>query len=192
MARLVLDGPVGFPVGHLADTLRKVLPLVRWQVGDGAQEGVVALDRPASLFGRADDAFILLGVELVPAPLGPAIPAPPHRAHVRLTGPSTDDPEVAHRLLLIVGDALVWQAGGALQPVDDGPWYGRDTLADGMARLSGEPSAGLFQVRDFLSASTPVPVGDGAKRAVDGDIPTPQSFPRGRRDKRPLFGRKGL
>ena len=193
MARLVLDGPVGLPVGHLADMLRKALPHVRWQVGDGAQEGVVSLDRPASLFGRSGDAIILLGIEFVPRPLDPAIPAPAHRAHILLSGPSTDDREMAGRLLLIVADALTSQVDGALQPGADGAWYGRSVLAEGIDRLRSEPAPGLFQVFDFFAASPPVSALPApGPPPSDPPPPTAQPFPRGGRDGRPSFGRKGV
>ncbi len=175
MARMVLDRPVGLPVGPLAGALRRHLPEYRWQVGDGPQDGLLPLDRPAGIIGRSGDAMVMLGLDLVEGTLD-AGDAPPHAFHVRLTGPTTDERALAERLLFLVGDALTAQGGGALQVEEGGHWFSADELRDRSESLGGPPPA--------LSEDPAPPP------PVTLDPPSP-SFPRGTGTDRPSFGRRG-
>jgi len=179
MARMVLDRAVGLPAGILGETLRKTFPDYRWQVGDGPQEGVAPLDRATSIFGRSDEGVLLLGIELIESPLEGALDAPPHRFHVRLTGPSTDSRSMAERMLAIVGQALAAQGGGALQIDEGGPWLGPDELA---RRAGHHPEVPAAEAPALEPHPLPSSVPDPA--------PSLPPFPRGTGSDRPQFGRK--
>ena len=168
MALMVLDGPVGLPAGPLAAALRQHFPNYRWQVGDGPQDGIQPLDRPSSIMGRSREGLMLIGLDPVDGVIDdPA--APPHRCHLRISGPTVDDPKLAERLLLLVGAALATQGGGALLIEGGGRWI----PAAELRRYGGEDGSPA-----------------GAATRDEASPAPPGLFPRGTGSDRPSFGRR--
>jgi hypothetical protein len=139
MPFIVLERPAVLPVAALQTLLSQVLPKWRWRVGDEIGAATLPLDRPATILGMAGPEILMIAVELVDRPLPLEAGAPPHQLHISLSQPSTDDPELARRLLLLTAAAILETEPGSAQLADHGPWFDSEQLATAAAMLVRDP-----------------------------------------------------
>lgn len=139
MPNIVLDRPAPLPVLKLQNLLAQVLPSWRWRVGDEVGVATLSLDRPATILGMAGPDILMMAIERVDRPLPLEVGAPPHQLHISLSQPSTEDEELARRLLLLTAATTLEEQPGSAQLVDHGPWYDPDELVAAAAALVRDP-----------------------------------------------------
>jgi len=183
MPYIVLERPTPLPVAALQTLLSQVLPIWRWRVGDEVGAATLSLDRPATILGMTGPDILMMAIERADRPLPLEVGAPPHQFHITLSQPSTDDAELARRLLLLTAAAMLENEPGFAQLADHGPWYDSDELVAAAAMLVRDPVNG--RVETLLSRSgeqrasatpapergyQPPPPGSPAERMMMSDL----------------------
>jgi hypothetical protein len=139
MPYILLERPVLLPVATLQTVLSQILPMWRWRVGDEVGAATLSLDRPSTILGMAGPDILMMAIERVDRPLPLEIRAPPHQLHIILSQPSTDDQELARRLLLLTAAGILKNGPGSAQLADHGPWYASAELGAAAAMLARDP-----------------------------------------------------
>lgn len=160
--------------------LVRALPAWKWRCGDddtGSPQDESTLARPQTIMGQAAAGMVMMTIESRDAPLPPDSGAPPHRLHLHLSQPSTDDADMAKRLALVVCTTLTKQNADAhCQIVPGGEWCSAEEMAAELALCSAS-YAGDPHFASSHPEAEPVET-------------MPQTFPR--RASAGGFGRKGL
>jgi len=162
MPSIVLERPAALPVEALQKTLAQTLPDWRWRVGDEVGAVTLSLDRPVTILGMAGADILMMAIERIDRPLPLEVGAPPHQLHINLSKPSTDNQELAQRLLLLTAAAILEDQEGAAQLADHGPWYNPPELIAAAAMLVRDPvnskaAALLSNAGEQRASATPTP-----------------------------------
>lgn len=176
MPVIALTQPVELPVAALRTHLRKALPEWSWRCGDddmGGPKDRATFDRPQTILGRGSDGMVMMSIALHDRPLPLDAAAPPHRVHLTLTQPTTDNPELAKRIAVIACAALTMDQDQAAQAqiAPGGRWYSVEDLREALEHCTANNKL-LGSVDEVLGRC-------GTPGATIGAAPvTPLSTPR--------------
>lgn len=211
MAIMLFYAPVDLPAGLLARSLAKHLPAWRWQVGDvfGTGDELLPLVRKQLILGRSGEELVFCTIEPIEQQPFAGEGLPPHRYHLKIGPPTTEDRMLGLSLSLLVAAGLV--EGGTrgvwLDIGETGNWLPASEMEAAIARIGSR-----FDIGELLHMGRPTGSdwGEGlsASAPVQETAPTPATVaaePETRRDpvyaEQPTaifrhqtrsFGRKGL
>lgn len=154
MAIMLFSAPVDLPAGLLARSLAKHLPAWRWQVGDvfGTGDELLPLVRKQVILGRNGEELVFCTIEpLEHQPLtGEGLP--PHRYHLQIGQPTTEDRFLGLSLSLLVAAGLV--EGGTrgvwLDIGETGNWLPASEMEAAIARIGSR-----FDIGELLMMGRP-------------------------------------
>ncbi|WP_310467594.1 DUF4261 domain-containing protein [Sphingomonas sp.] len=142
------------PIAAIREGLRRAAPGWQWRCGDddsGSAQDVGGFDRPQTVLGRGLGGMVIMGIELHLAPLPLESGAPPHRLHLKLSQPSTEDSQLAKRMAVVVCASLMVDHDPAAhcQLAPGGRWYSTEDMRAGLATCTAATGA-EHDVDDFL------------------------------------------
>lgn len=172
MAIMLFSAPVDLPAGLLARSLARHLPAWRWQVGDvfGTGDELLPLVRKQLILGRCGEELVFCTVEpLEHQPLdGEGLP--PHRYHLKIGPPTTEDRMLGLSLSLLVAAALV--EGGTrgvwLDIGETGNWLPASEMEAAIARIGSR-----FDIGELLHLGRPTGSDWGEGVSAPPALPAP-------------------
>lgn len=178
MAIMLFSAQVDLPAGLLARSLARHLPAWRWQVGDvfGTGDELLPLVRKQLVLGRSGEELVFCTIEpLEHRPLaGEGLP--PHRCHLKIGPPTTEDRALGLSLSLLVAAALI--EGGTrgvwLDIGETGNWLPASEMEAAIARIGSR-----FDIGELLLMGRPTGSdwGEGLSAPAPDPAPAPAPAP---------------
>ena len=155
MPLVALTVPVSLPVAAMRQYLARALPLWSWRCGDddhGGADAKGSLERPQTILGRGSADMVMVTIQSRDAPLPLEAGAPPHHFHLQISQPTTDEPELAKRIAVIVCAALMIQQdeGAHCQIAPGGRWFSTADMRTGLSMCTSE-TRDQYRIDDFLT-----------------------------------------